>query len=363
MKKIITVAVCALLCVASLMSCKPAKDYVEVTTEKQLGILGTPDVGGVSEFKDYAMCSDNYAMYVGEYYYFFFTYLSQFVNNYTVDQYKELNFDPDTSLKEQYVKDGSKTWYDFFKELTVEYMEMILLSCEAAKKTDSSYAKEAKNYVNAIKAEMDSVAKANGITFAELVYQLYGGNVSTQSSLNAIQMEYIHSLFYAEKYNTIHEAIDKDEAKTYGDSLEGEKDTSLTRNLAYVMIDDGEAKAGAFFEAFNATQEKSVDALKALANENDYVSGTFDNNEEDTISAKEISKWLFDKDRQIGDIANILVKDDGYYIVYYYADGYEKYIADAKDKLANKKTDDFYNSLKNEFSLKSSEEILDSLNA
>ena len=362
MKKIITV-VSFLLAVLMLASCTPAKDYVSDTTEKQLGILGTPDVGTANEFKDYAMCSDNYAMYVGEYYYFFFTYLSQFVNNYTVDQYKELNFDPDTSLKEQYVKDGSQTWYDFFKELTVEYMEKILLSCEAAKKTDSRYAKEAKNYVNALKAQMESVAKENGISFSDLVFQLYGGNVSTQSYLNAIQMEYIHSLFYAEKYNATLESITEEEARAYGDSLEGEKDTTLTRNLAYVMVDDGEAKAKAFLEEFNAKENKSYDVLKELADASDYSSGCFENNVESTINVKEISSWLFAEERQIGDATHVFVEDDGHYVVYYYSDGVEKYVADAKDKLANKKTDEYYESVKESCSLKYDEEKLDSLNA
>ena len=66
MKKII-IAVCLLLSLSILASCTPARDYVSDTTEKPIGIIGTPEVGGVSEFKDYVVCSSNYAMYVGEY--------------------------------------------------------------------------------------------------------------------------------------------------------------------------------------------------------------------------------------------------------------------------------------------------------
>lgn len=362
MKKII-IAVCLLLSLAMLASCTSARDYISDTTEKPLGILGTPDVGSASEFKDYVICSENYAMYTGEYYYFFFTFLSQFVNNYTADQYKELNFDPDTSLKEQYVKDGSQTWYDFFKDLTVDYMEKILLSCETAKKTSTSYASVAKDYVNAVKSELESTAKANGITFAELIYQLYGGNVSTQSYLSAIQMEYIYNTVYLEKYESTFAAIGYDEAKAYGDTLEGEKDTTLTRNLAYVMIDDGETKAKTFLEAFQTKENKSYDVLKALAEANEYSCGTFENNAKGTMTAKEISDWLFAEERAIGDSTHVFVEDDGHYVLYYYADGFETYVADARTKLTGKKLDEFYASLKETETLKCDESKLDDLNA
>ena len=362
MKKII-ISVCLLLSLAMLASCTPAKDYVSDTTEKQLGILGVPDVGSESEFKDYVVCSDNYAMYVGEYYYFFFTFLSEFVNNYTAEQYKELNFDPDTSLKEQYVKDGSRTWYDFFKDLTLDHMEKILLSCEVAKKTSSSYANEAKEYVNQVKREMESVAKSNGISFADLVYQLYGGNVSTQSYLSAIQMEYIYNIFYLEKYNETFESIGYDEAKAYGDSLEGEKDTTLTKNIAYVSVDDGETKAKALLESFLSGENKSYDTLKALAETNDYLCGVFDNNTKDTLTAKEIADWLFAEGRALGDASHVFVEGDGHYVVYYYADGFEAYVANAITKLTAKKLDDYYASLKSSANMKYDEEKLDSLKA
>ena len=103
---------------------------------------------------------------------------------------------------------------------------------------------------------MESVAKQNGISFAELIYQLYGGNVSTQSYLSAIQMEYIYNKYYMEKYNGIFESISYEEAKEYCDSLEGDKDTALTRNLAYVSVDDGEAKAKALL---HSATERRVD--------------------------------------------------------------------------------------------------------
>ena len=362
MKKII-IAVCLLLSLSILASCTPARDYVSDTTEKPIGIIGTPEVGGVSEFKDYVVCSSNYAMYVGEYYYFFFTFLSEFVNNYTAEQYKELHFDPDTSLKEQYVKDGSQTWYDFFKSLTLEHMEKILLSCEETRKISASYASEAKDYVNSVKREMESVAKQNGISFAELIYQLYGGNVSTQSYLSAIQMEYIYNKYYMEKYNGIFESISYEEAKEYGDSLEGDKDTALTRNLAYVSVDDGEAKAKALLDEFLAKDDKSYDTLKALAEANEYVCGAFDNNTKSTLTVKEISDWLFANGRAVGDAAHIFVEGDGHYVVYYYADGFETYVANAITKLTDKKIKDLYTSLKASANMKYDEEKLDSLNA
>ena len=363
MKKIIT-AVLALLCVAAtLASCAPAGNYVEETTEKPLGILGTPDIGGSSEFKDYTVCSDNYAMYSGEYYYFFFTFLSEFVNNYDGDRLAELGFDKDTSLKEQSLADGSRTWYEFFRDITVEYMENILLCCEEAKKSGSSYTKDSQTYVNALKSQLNATAKENGITFNELIYQMFGGNVTPQSYLNALQMEFIYKAYFADKYAQIYSSVTVEDAKEYAQTLEGEKDMTPTRHIAFVSIDDGEERAKAFCEEFRNAATHDKETLESLAKAKDYIFNTMENNTTTSITAADTSNWLFAQGREIGDFDTVLVKDDGYYVMLYYGDGYETYVAQAIESLAEKRTDEHFESLKAVYNLKYDEEKLDSLNA
>ena len=361
MKRILSVLLLCAMTVLSFASCTPAADIVEQTTEKPSGIIGiTPEVG-TQEFKDYVMHSENYALYLGEYYYFFSSYLTEFITQYTVAERLEMGFDDNLSLKEQSVKDGSVTWYDFFAEMTVNYMTEILTACEEASDISDLYAKAASEYANTVKQYLTQEAKENGYSFVEYIGALYGGNVQAQNYLNAIQMEYMYSLYVQDMYIEFYDTMTDEEIEAYVAQMkEEDKNSALSRNVAYILIDDGRDNAEKLHGEFVAG-EKTLDAFRVLAN--DYECDVLENCAQSSVIEEDLKKWLFADGRAIGDCAVIDAENGGLYVVMYCADGKPMYYLDARNALAQADLEAWQESLKAKHTVKTDDEKIGSLNA
>ena len=122
MKRIITLILTIIIAMGTLIGCTKGTDYIPDTTEKPSGIVLPENGDGDTSFKDYVVCSDSFAFYAGEYNYFFMKTLRDSLENLEI----KYNLDTDKSLKEQYVKNSDKTWFDIFKTATLDYMKELL---------------------------------------------------------------------------------------------------------------------------------------------------------------------------------------------------------------------------------------------
>ena len=129
-----------------------------------------------------------------------------------------LDFDPNVSLKEQYVDDKkTETYFDFFSEAATVQVTQVLKYCEAAKadsevdfsKLESDAKAEAKKFVDALK----ETAKKMNYSTDMYIRSNFGENISENDIYDCIVLENIASAYYEIIYDRFYDAItdaDKD---------------------------------------------------------------------------------------------------------------------------------------------------------
>ncbi len=326
MKRIITLILAIILASGTLIGCTKGADYIPDTTEKPGGIVLPEGGNSDTSFKDFVVCSDNFAFYEGEYNYFFMKTLSEALENIET----KYDFDPDKSLKEQYVKNSDKTWFDIFKTATLDYMKELLYIYEEALREGSLYTSSAdfyiKNYV------IPSLKQASNGDPDGYIYEQFGGMVLYQNYLNAVYMEYLSEIYMSARTQSKFDTLTPEAVAAYAEERGGTKNENPTRIAVYVRVPSGKNKAEEFISKLQSA-ELTKDALISLAESYDfeYYEDSFGPAEKNYA---EISKWLYADGRNIGDIGAVEVKDDSYYAVFYAENGEAIYLYEARVELA-----------------------------
>ncbi len=348
-KKLIIAIISCVLAAVLLVGCTPAGSFVPEETTKPIIGPTIPNAGDGITIESFVVRSPNYYFDDGEYYYFFATFLQQFVSSLTDEQLEKINLKINTeageSLRDKSHPDGG-TWFEYFRDITLEYMTDILLVCESAIASDPYITNDAQLYFDQqIKKPMAEQAKLDDSigTFENLILLLYGGAVSATEYSNAIQKQYIYNVYYGEKFEELEKLITDADAELFAASedFSGEKDEALSRNIAYIEVELGDAAqnkelANSLIEKYNAG-EKTADALKKIAEDEKLVFGKLENITKDSGSVA--AKWLFDESRKLGDGGIISLGDSSplYVALVYYADGKPTYLLDAREQLADKR--------------------------
>ena len=358
MKKFFVSLIAICLSAAFLTGCTPASDIIPATTTEKTGIL-LPEIDGeASSFGDYAVCSESFSFYMGEYYYFFLTILKstadELENSYGVDLGK--------SLKEQYVGNSTeKTWFDVIRDETLDYMKTLLFVYEKAIASNGNYKKIAEEYLNGV--VIPRLRQESGGKPSEYINELYGGTVVYQNYLNAMYIEYIYSCYLENAVTGKIDSLTPEEVSAHADTLGGNKNETPVRKAICVRVPEGKNKANTFIEGFNAGGEKTADALKSLSNSANYEYFT-DSFTQGEANKNEISQWLYDSGRSVGDIGAVEIKNDAYYAVFYIEDGEAEYLYEARLDLAlTRATEEIKSGAASYSGFKADMEKLNSVNA
>jgi len=355
MKKFFIVFVSVLLTAGCLAGCTPASEIMVETTTEKSGIIINPNTGNTeTSFKDYVVCSDNFAFYAGEYNYFFM----QLCSNALEDE--EYDIDPNKSLKEQYVADSDKTWFEVIRDLTLDYMKELLYVYELCLSSDSGHISEGDKYL--YDYFIPGLNQISGGDPVEYVNEQFGGMVSYQNYLNAIRIEYICDIYISDAIVEKQDELTTSELEKYADSVDLERNDALTKRAICVSISGGKTKAEEFKDSFILSGDISAAGLKAFAdkNGNTWFEDVFTNEGENEGA---ISEWLFNMATDVGSFDTVEVKDSGYYLVFFERTGETVYLYRARQLLAEKTVDEEIKAKTAEYKFNISEEKLNAVNA
>jgi len=356
MKKIIISVITVILAVTLLAGCTPASELIPPTTAKPNGIL-LPDGGGNgADFSGSVVSSESFAIYAGEYNYFFLQMLYGVADSLE----NEYGVDLDKSLKEQYIENSDTTWFDFVRDKTLDYMKTLLYVYETAVAADKNYKKSADEYLD--NTVIPALKQMSGNDPSAYLNEIYGGTVSYSNYLNAAYLEYIYGLYLENTIAAKADSLTLDEVSAYADTMTGDKDPTPTRKAAYIRVPDGKNKATELVESFAAGSEKTPEAIRKLAYDNGYSNYT-DLFVPDDEAMPDIADWLFAPERALLDGGAVSVKGDSYYAVFYLGDGEAAYLFKARYELAdNSVSENIKNGVKNYQRFKEDADKLDSVN-
>ncbi len=373
MKKPIIAIISALLAAILLVGCTPAGGFVPKDTTKPILGPSIPTGDGTVTINDYVVRSTNYYFGEGEYYYFFADLFQQFTASLTEEQLSsvDLKLEPGESLRDKMHPNGG-SWFEYFRDISLEYMTDILSVCEAAISADPYITNEAQLHFNEqYKKPMTEQAKQDESvgSFENLILSLYGGAVSANEYSNAIQKEYIYEVYCNETRESLKRSLTDIDAELFAESeaFKGEKDESLSRNVAYIEVELRDAEynksvSEQLIAQYNAG-EKTAAALEAIADSEKLYFGKQENITKGSSSVA--AEWLFVEARKLGDGGVIRLGENSpiYAAVVYYGDGKPTYLLDALDQLAQKQVDEQIDRLVSGAEIAVDQEKLNTINA
>ncbi len=361
---VLTAAICLLAALLLLSGCMPAESFRDPdTTEENIFNIPLDTGDGADKSADIAISSDNYSLTKGQYYYFFSYFLSEFVSGKTDAELAEYGFGDGKSLKDVVLSDG-KTLYDLFEEVTVDYMTELLIFCEAADLEGIGLTSDEEYYVD---HSLDTAAFMKSMTVEEYVQWAYNGNFSAAEYFDAAKLEYKFEKYVDILRSRYTESLTDEEIAAYADKLEGEKDTTLSRNLMYVWIEGG---GGEKLRDSFLSGERTTDTLEALAIAAAYAEvGKLTDCTRENLLSDDFASWLFADGRAVGDVGLVTVyesidDEEGYeYLLFYYSDGRAAYLSDAMELMADDNYRSIADGLKASYTVNRNDGVLGSLNA
>ncbi len=155
---------------------------------------------------DIAVKSDNYNISLPIMMYLFNYNYQNYVNYY--GQYMSYyGFDASKDLKEQYYnQESSQTWYDYFLEMTKQYIEQTLVMAEGAKAEGVVLDDNDLKSVETAMSSLESTAASNGKTAEQYISEYYGKGVTKDDineclKLTALAQKYYNKIYDGYKYN------------------------------------------------------------------------------------------------------------------------------------------------------------------
>ncbi len=111
-------------------------------------------------------------------------------------------FDSSKSLKDQYYdEDSGQTWYDYFMEMTKQYIQQTLIMAEAAKAAGVELDETDMETVNSSISSLESTASANSKTVDEYVAEYYGSGVTENDVKESLKLTTLAQKYYNQLYN------------------------------------------------------------------------------------------------------------------------------------------------------------------
>lgn len=111
-------------------------------------------------------------------------------------------FDSSKSLKDQYYdEDSGQTWYDYFMEMTKQYIQQTLIMAEAAKAAGVELDETDMETVNSSISSLESTASANSKTVDEYVAEYYGSGVTENDVKECLKLTTLAQKYYNQLYN------------------------------------------------------------------------------------------------------------------------------------------------------------------
>ena len=229
MKRIIALLLVLVMAVSAMAAC--AKDEGE--------IMGADEKYSAD---DIVMKTENFSYTRGEFSVIFYLYVNEFFSSQeAVDFY---NIDVNSSFKDQmYYQDT--TWFDYFKDISVSYMETVLVRCEGAKAAGIELSEEDNE---AIKAEVDRCVRiANDLDYTVDEYFNYRfGPDGSKQALKAYLEKDALAIRFDEAKAKEYSFTDEDR-KAY---IEKNKDSLYAIDyITYTFDEDNDANAKAAADA------------------------------------------------------------------------------------------------------------------
>ncbi len=229
MKRIIAMLLVLVMAMSAMVAC--AKEEGE--------ILGADDPYSAD---DIVMKSENFSYTRGEFSVIFYLYVNEFFSSQeAVDFY---NIDVNASFKDQlYYND--MTWFDYFKDISLSYMETVLVRCEGAKAAGVELSEEDKE---AIKAEVDRCVRiANDLDYTvdEYFDYRFGPDGSKEALRAYLEKDALAARF--DNHETKDYSFTDEDREKY---IEKNKETLYAIDyITYTFDEDSDANAKAAADA------------------------------------------------------------------------------------------------------------------
>ena len=296
MKKIFVFLICIVILMMTLLSC-------------------SPQVGGNSV----AVSSDNFELSRGEAAYFFVKTMRSTLSSYSKAELQKLGYSEDKPAKNQKL-DETRSFYDLFLAGAEKYMRELLLLCETAKQ-DGVKIEESDRLSEKLAEFKAECEKVYGVAFERYIDTYFYGYVSEKDFCRAVELEMLANKYLKLKTEQIYEGITPERIEKYISESGAEVNSEKTKTVMTLFVaaknhSNPSAHAASLLEGFAPSKEGFAALAKAHSDNSEFL---FENCQKGDL-AGELDGWLFDGERNVGDI-EILSVSGGAMIVYYCENG------------------------------------------
>ncbi len=273
---------------------------------------GLQMIEGVPIFDDgVAMKTEHFTVTPGMMAYFFYTY----GNTVLAEIEKEVPFTQGVSLHDQKYSDV-QSFYDVIMSETLSRVCYMLIVCEAAYAEDVTLSVEQQREVEDSMTAFRMTAAVNYDMAPEAYLQaLYGPRMTERDLQAVLELETLANSFSMLVSDRLEADITADAAREYAGG-NGLSDTTPSRNVAYLFIpfENGAAATQKVESAYAALKGAPVAATLQAQSVGTY--GTEENMTPENGGIKNITDWLFDADRRVGDYARLDTAGATYLVLY-----------------------------------------------
>lgn len=258
--------------------------------------------------------------------------------------------DSSTPLTQQNLGDMAKlflgveedmTWDAYLKQYAKESLIEITMLKKGAKEAGLSWNDEMQADLDETMESLSTYAKTNGYSDGEYLKALYGNNM-TVSIFKGILKDTILASYYQQQYIDSLEYTD-DELQKYYEENQNSFDVATYEYITFNGA--AESTKDADGNTVDPTEEESAAALQAAKDAAEAVKaamesdsgivmaklakdyediGTYTNKQEGTYSGDAITKWVFDEERQEGDL-EIVENGTSVYLLLFHSRGRNDY--------------------------------------
>lgn len=291
MKKLLTVILAAVLLLSAVSCSKKVDDDGN-------------DANGASSSEytreDTALKSEHFSFSRAEFSYVFYQNFQDFVVN-NKDNLNAYGLDTSKNLKDQNYFSGD-TWFKYFADATADYMEQLLVFCEAAYENGTELTDSEKEEVDAAVQAYVTYAEDNGYNVDQFFSQYYGSDVDAEvmrtfRSKEALAFKYYNAMLDSYSFT------DSDEERFLSEN----PDSFYYINYISYSFSEGNDRNAEFVADDLSKLSSSEEFYSFVA---DYQTGKLEKEESDTSAlattyalknANEFTKWAFENDAQVGD--------------------------------------------------------------
>ncbi|GHV32961.1 hypothetical protein FACS18949_05690 [Clostridia bacterium] len=252
-----------------------------------------------------------------EFRYLFYSNVQDMINTYGPTG--DYGFDPDKPLEFQRF-DGEQTWFDIFRDETVEELRTsVMMSREAERegvKLSDLYEQKADDELERLRL----VALKDNVTMDAMLREKYGGTVSEDDVRRALTRAALADQFTEHKREQSAPTLEEIDAY-YSENAADFDEVSFRRYVFYAEMDeDGIVTDSA---AAKEAAQKLYDAVKNETSFINYVVEKLGGDPEETDvrgltdqTSHSVSEWLYDPERKEGD-KTLIEADGAVYVLYF----------------------------------------------